>query len=182
MKRLVVGLLAMLVSYSCSAASILIDGTTGQDVSFASFSPVIPFSMLSLSGAPADFTISFNGYITADARYCLRFPPGMEPPDCHAAIDPISMNQSYTATSALTRESFVLPFGLSSGENGVMHFSATSGGSVFLDIAGAQAVPEPASWALMIGGFGLAGAVLRRRSYGLPAGVSFGLTQGSRAI
>jgi hypothetical protein len=28
---------------------------------------------------------------------------------------------------------------------------------------GAAAVPEPASWALMIGGFGLAGAALRRR-------------------
>jgi hypothetical protein len=26
-----------------------------------------------------------------------------------------------------------------------------------------NAVPEPASWALMIGGFGLAGAALRRR-------------------
>ncbi len=30
----------------------------------------------------------------------------------------------------------------------------------------APAVPEPASWALMIGGFGLAGAALRRRSMG----------------
>jgi hypothetical protein len=28
---------------------------------------------------------------------------------------------------------------------------------------GAGGVPEPASWALMIGGFGLAGAALRRR-------------------
>jgi hypothetical protein len=28
---------------------------------------------------------------------------------------------------------------------------------------GAAAVPEPASWALMIGGFGMAGGMLRRR-------------------
>jgi hypothetical protein len=33
----------------------------------------------------------------------------------------------------------------------------------------AAAVPEPASWALMIGGFGLAGAGLRRRRTALPA-------------
>jgi Protein of unknown function (DUF642)/PEP-CTERM motif len=39
-------------------------------------------------------------------------------------------------------------------------------GGVFFDdirVSGPAAVPEPASWALMIGGFGLAGAALRRR-------------------
>jgi Protein of unknown function (DUF642)/PEP-CTERM motif len=39
-------------------------------------------------------------------------------------------------------------------------------GGVFFDdiqVNGPAAVPEPASWALMIGGFGLAGAALRRR-------------------
>jgi len=32
-----------------------------------------------------------------------------------------------------------------------------------LDVDGAQPVPEPASWALMLGGFGLIGGALRRR-------------------
>jgi hypothetical protein len=32
-----------------------------------------------------------------------------------------------------------------------------------LDVVGAQPVPEPASWALMLGGFGLIGGALRRR-------------------
>ena len=32
-----------------------------------------------------------------------------------------------------------------------------------VSIPGYGGVPEPASWALMIGGFGLAGATLRRR-------------------
>ena len=35
--------------------------------------------------------------------------------------------------------------------------------------AAAAAVPEPATWALMLGGFGLAGAGLRRRRAALPA-------------
>jgi PEP-CTERM motif len=42
----------------------------------------------------------------------------------------------------------------------------TSSNLVLLDdvsVNGGAAVPEPASWALMIGGFGLAGAALRRR-------------------
>jgi hypothetical protein len=39
------------------------------------------------------------------------------------------------------------------------NFAATVGGQLSL----AGAVPEPATWALMIGGFGLAGATLRRR-------------------
>jgi hypothetical protein len=30
-----------------------------------------------------------------------------------------------------------------------------------------DAVPEPASWAMMIGGFAIAGGVVRRRSYGI---------------
>lgn len=44
-------------------------------------------------------------------------------------------------------------------QNGEVHLGAYSGGS--LDAAGV--VPEPASWAMMIGGFGILGAALRRR-------------------
>ena len=51
-----------------------------------------------------------------------------------------------------------------------LDFLITSGGTNFSDgtmisgtIATAAAVPEPASWAMMIGGFALAGAALRQR-------------------
>ena len=36
-------------------------------------------------------------------------------------------------------------------------------GGVFFDKVSVSAAPEPAAWALMIGGFGMAGATLRRR-------------------
>jgi hypothetical protein len=36
-------------------------------------------------------------------------------------------------------------------------------------IEGTSGAPEPAGWALMIGGFGLAGAALRRRRTALTA-------------
>ena len=52
--------------------------------------------------------------------------------------------------------------------NGIGGFSFTGGasGNTSIDnlvVNSGAAVPEPASWALMIGGFGLAGAALRRR-------------------
>ena len=44
-------------------------------------------------------------------------------------------------------------------------FTGDNSGSVAADVVGGASalVPEPAAWALMIGGFGLAGAALRRR-------------------
>lgn len=37
-------------------------------------------------------------------------------------------------------------------------------------LIGTSAVPEPATWAMLIGGFGVTGAMLRRRRQALPAG------------
>jgi hypothetical protein len=51
----------------------------------------------------------------------------------------------------------------SSGPVEVMGTLVVSG----IGVTEPAAVPEPASWALMIGGFGLAGAALRRRSIGV---------------
>ncbi|HYF29464.1 MAG TPA: PEPxxWA-CTERM sorting domain-containing protein, partial [Candidatus Paceibacterota bacterium] len=42
-------------------------------------------------------------------------------------------------------------------------------GSGNLEILGAGAVPEPATWAMMILGFGAVGSLVRRRRHGLAA-------------
>jgi len=42
-------------------------------------------------------------------------------------------------------------------------FAYSNGGQAVFSYNGMAAVPEPGAWALMIGGFGLAGAMLRRR-------------------
>jgi hypothetical protein len=53
----------------------------------------------------------------------------------------------------------------------VLTATVPGNGGVFFDgiSVNGQAVPEPASWALMIGGFGMAGAMLRRRRASLAA-------------
>ncbi|UAJ12952.1 PEPxxWA-CTERM sorting domain-containing protein (plasmid) [Polymorphobacter megasporae] len=70
-------------------------------------------------------------------------------------------------------------FDLGSGNGGFDFFLGKSiGGDPFaktlavgnFDASSAvtAAVPEPSTWALMIGGFGLAGGALRRRTYVVP--------------
>jgi hypothetical protein len=61
-------------------------------------------------------------------------------------------------------QGLITPTGLTIGSDGafyVANFSAAEGIGQVLRIA---AVPEPASWAMMIAGFGLVGSALRRRT------------------
>ena len=51
------------------------------------------------------------------------------------------------------------------GPTNTLTFASTNDGSggLFLDAINISAAPEPATWAMMIGGFGMAGVALRRR-------------------
>jgi hypothetical protein len=81
-----------------------------------------------------------------------------------------TMTIDYVATAALTNISFTL---LSTNERGLVgNNDPLIDGVVFEQIAvGNPGVPEPATWAMMLGGFGLMGAAVRRRQR---AAVSFG--------
>jgi len=62
---------------------------------------------------------------------------------------------SYTFTAPITSSFYILNFGFRSG--------ATPAKDVLLDGVSITAVPEPSTWAMMIGGLGLVGVALRRR-------------------
>jgi hypothetical protein len=48
--------------------------------------------------------------------------------------------------------------------NGIASESCCAQGGAYIRLAGVNGVPEPESWALMIAGFGLVGAAMRRRA------------------
>jgi hypothetical protein len=64
---------------------------------------------------------------------------------------------NYTATGASTTIAFTIKSSTNRGANDPVI------DRVVFEAANAGAVPEPASWAMMIAGFGLAGVALRRR-------------------
>jgi hypothetical protein len=73
---------------------------------------------------------------------------------------PANGNQTMTATNRLVRLDFG---GATKNSVGGLRFLSTNNAFEVDNIAVA-AVPEPATWAMMIGGFGLIGAAARRRA------------------
>jgi len=144
-------------------ASVIIDGTHGATVYVGTFGPEIGFTDTLLSSQPTNFTLRIHGMMTADPRWCATFPPGTAPPDCDAAIDPFDWSLMFTAFLPWPQsENALLPIAYPA-EFGYFYFGPTDGGRVRIDVDG-TAVPEPAGWAMMVGGFGLTGSLMRRRA------------------
>ena len=167
-RRIALALVAL--ATPAGAASFIIDAHHGKDLYLPEFTFDIPFAMALWGGPASTFDVSFEGLITADARWCSGFPPGEEPAECLAPIIPVFGEDSFTAASPAASANLILPFYLSGTADGHMHFSATDGGTVRIDIEGASAVPEPANWVTMLGGFALTGGFLRRRRLAIAFG------------
>ena len=164
MKAFIAALALSCTAMPAGAADFIIDGTHTKDVKFDGFDFEIPFTMVIVQGtSPASFSVSFDGFITADPRFCSGFPPGEEPADCNAPIDEIFAEDWFTASSGYSSASLFLPFFLSGTGKGRMHFSATDGATVHISMASGTPAPEPGTWAMMVGGFGLVGAAMRSR-------------------
>ena len=64
---------------------------------------------------------------------------------------------------ATAPNSQVVSNGIASGGNRIQFATGPVYGSVYGGIISVTAVPEPASWAMLLSGFGLTGAIIRRR-------------------
>ena len=114
------------------------------------------YSDTSLAGASSDFTAMLGSNVLVDFKNSDPFAWGL-------------VIGSYVATSTKTELSFS---GFSSkGAYGLDNVSVT-GPTVEIDLpgTGGGAVPEPATWAMMLLGFGVVGATMRRRR---AAGLAF---------
>jgi Protein of unknown function (DUF642)/PEP-CTERM motif len=101
--------------------------------------------------------------------YKLSFLYGNNPYSTSTATASYSvggLNGSVTSSSGLSFNSFNGTF-VGTGGATTLSFVNTNGccnGGIALDGVAVSAVPEPASWALMIAGFGLVGAAARRKA------------------
>ena len=113
-------------------------------------------------GGPGSVTFTFDSAITAfgaDFESLNNNAPRTYAVVGGTTFDPLPISPSFlgfVSDTAFTSVTFFNPLGNSSDDQfGVDNLSfSTSRGGV---------VPEPATWAMMIAGFGMAGATLRRR-------------------
>jgi hypothetical protein len=143
-------------------ASIVIDGTHGKKVYIGNFQPEISFTSQLLRGSPTTFDITLDGMTWADGRWCSNQPPWAIPPDCIYPIDPIHWSDTFIAdTEWPLSQEFLVPF-FGEAVEGYLTFGPTDGGRVLITVNG-RALPEPASWAMMLGGLGAIGGAMRAR-------------------
>jgi hypothetical protein len=146
------------------SGSFTFDADTGSIGSFDISVAGHPAWLTGLGG-PADATFESSAGATANysAQYNALF--FVLSPDRYLVVTPTSYLTDAGGTVALTIGENNL-YGTSDVFNG-FGISAVSG---TISSEGAAAAPEPASWALMLGGFGLIGATMRSRK----TAVSFG--------
>ena len=108
-----------------------------------------------------DQPVNWDTFLTI---YANSFDPGSAMTNVIAASDdfPSIGISGFTGLNLLANTSyFAVIAGFSNSDAGRWTLDITGEGAV---VAVGGAIPEPASWAMMIGGFGFIGAAMRRRS------------------
>jgi hypothetical protein len=135
--------------------SVGVNGQVNPGTSFFDFSSILPASTPFLTG----FSLYWG---SIDTYNSLKFfnNNGVQVGQTWTGnnFPPANGNQPAVVTNRR------ITFGFTEAENitGV-EFSSTENAFEFDDIGIASPVPEPASWAMLIAGFGLVGATMRRR-------------------
>jgi Protein of unknown function (DUF642)/PEP-CTERM motif len=125
---------------------------------------------------PGTITQSFNDVV--GATYTVSFDYSRNPANAPNSVSALvtagagsdtvtAVDGAFGGEGSMTWQESSFTF-VGTGHDAITLHSLDASGNagVFFDnvsVSGQAAVPEPASWALMIGGFGMAGAMLRRR-------------------
>ncbi len=143
--------------------------------------PISATPISAVVGAGSEFEIDYVG--SANGRYTVDFSDDQLTLTTLASFtNGAGLNRVLTfgdlthPITGITSFSVILPQGTSTNitqsafsvANGAITLnldglSTSKGVKINIGLASAAAVPEPATWAMMIGGFGLAGGAIRRR-------------------
>jgi len=183
MRRLMLALAALTLAAPASA-QVFTDTTTLGDPTYNRVLSGIPPSGLSAVGTAVHYGVlsfevtasgSYDFLLTGDSPagwdtfltiYSGSFDPGSALTNALAANDdfPTIGISGFTGLGLLTGTSyFAVITGFDNDDVGAWTLTVTGPGTAFVP-GGPGGVPEPAAWAMLIGGFGLAGAAMRRRS------------------
>lgn len=130
----------------------------GAEVVFSSPTPVILWSDQAVTGVSTSYRV--------DGEYRTWAPGSIDNPEGHWAYGGLTSN--YNAVGTVKTQQATL--GSYFGGTGTLRFMNTDGQKVTItfadDISGTVsrlALPEPATWAMMLIGFGAIGSAMRRR-------------------
>jgi hypothetical protein len=157
--------LAVLVPASVQAAAYDFTITTSRDTSRGQFTVMggtSPFTVTGVSGEVDGSAITgLSGYGGADERLSDTS-PFVDRAGVAFSAGGVAYNifDNYTDTAGHP----VYSFCSSTFDGSCTGGSANAAPVASLSISAAGTVPEPASWALMLAGFGVVGGVMRRRA------------------
>jgi choice-of-anchor C domain-containing protein len=120
-------------------------------------------------GTPGPGSLSQLFSYNANTTYTLSFDVSRNPNGSYTAlsVDVNGIHHEYVGTSLATTQSFSFTTGNSAGSQ-LLQFSSVNGdgysGAVLDNVTLTAAVPEPETYAMLLGGLGLMGFMARRRS------------------
>lgn len=148
---------AFLWSGAGLATTIIIGPDHGKSV----FSPYVQNSTsflytLPVAGKGSAFTVDLNFQAYPDGRSC-RF-------NCDQLGAPITGTLQFDDGPMGAPHYYIFPIH-GDAYNATLTFSSTSGANIVVDLPNSfTPLPEPTTWAMMVGGFGVLGSVVRRRT------------------
>ena len=169
---------------SASAATLFSGNLTGAQETVPNATSATGFGLAKLSDDMNTLSVrlSWNGLVAPAAAghiHCCAFPGANAPVAVNLSPEPVitgSVFNTFDLTNIATYGGgFLAANGGTAASARAALLSGLTAGSAYFNIHNAPfpagqirgqisaAVPEPASWAMMIGGFGLVGAAMRRR-------------------
>ena len=190
MKKMMLALAAcaaLSAPVSAQAASVISGAVAGPDSEFSismsflnDLSSTLNITTLSLDGGtatpvplvwdtasysgPAGATVSMTGVDTSLLTFIFGG-DGWNPGESFSVfgVDPDAVDNPVYGATVLSLLGTKVTFGFSDSSSKVYSFVDDAANGAGLKLSLTSAVPEPATWAMMIAGFGMIGAMVRRR-------------------